>query len=78
MNKSVNNVGGISFETGRGYRAGATVNGVRIRSQRVKSKREALYMLNKIREALGNELNSSSSKMNSLYMNGLISITVVA
>jgi hypothetical protein len=77
MNKSVNNVGGISFETGRGYRAGATVNGLRIRSQRVKSKREALVMLNTIREALGGMLNTNSSKMNSLYMKGLISITVV-
>lgn len=75
MNKNINNVGGVHFEIGRGYRASVTVDGVRIRSQRVKSERTAKVLLNKIRRALGKNLNVESSEMTKLYLEGTVSIT---
>lgn len=75
MANRINSMGGISLEVGQGYRASLTVRGKRIRSQRVKSKKEAQTLLNRIRRALGKELNVNSSAMTNLSVNRIVSIT---
>lgn len=77
MANRLNSMGGIYFENGRGYRAGLTVNGNQIRSQRVKTKKEAQTLLNRIRRALGKDLDVSSSAIANLYLGGVVSITLV-
>ena len=76
MNNNLSNIGGVHFEIGRGYRASVTVKGTRIRSQRVKSERTAKVLLNKIRRALGSNLNVESSEMVRLQLAGTVSITL--
>lgn len=73
-----NSIGGVHLEKGRGYRASLTVNGMRIRSQRVKTQREAKTILNQIRRALGANLSTSSVNMERLFLDGKISFTPVS
>lgn len=75
MANRINSLGGVHFEKGRGYRASVSVNGNRIRSQRVKSKKTATVILNRIRRALGGNLNIGSPEMTKLYLEGTVSIT---
>lgn len=73
-----NKLGGVHFEEGRGYRASLTIQGVRIRSQRLKTRREATQVLELMRGIVSNRDNTVNlSKLNKLEANGLISVSVV-
>jgi hypothetical protein len=75
MNKKL---GGVHFEEGRGYRATLTANGMRIRSQRMKTRKEATEVLERIRRIVsGNDRTVNYGKLNKLEANGLISVSVV-
>jgi hypothetical protein len=75
MNKKL---GGVHFEEGRGYRATLTANGMRIRSQRMKTRKEATEVLERIRRIVsGNDGTVNYSKLNKLEANKLISVSIV-
>ncbi len=71
-------LGGVHFEESRGYRATLTANGMRIRSQRLKTRKEATEVLGLIRSIVSGRNNTVNySKLNKLEANGLISVSVV-
>jgi hypothetical protein len=74
----IKKLGGVHFEEGRGYRASLTVNGMRIRSQRLKTRKEATQVLGLIRGIVSDRDNTVNyGKLNKLEANGLISVSVV-
>lgn len=76
MSNRINSLGGVHFEKDRGYRATLTLNGNLVRSQRVKTQREANRILNRIRKAIGRNLNIYSNEMSKLVINGVVTITL--
>lgn len=68
---SNSNKGGISFESGRGFRVSLTVDNLRIRSQRLKSKTAAQKILGQIRMAV------KRGNLDNLINSGVISLTVL-
>jgi hypothetical protein len=75
MNKKL---GGVHFEEGRGYRATLTANGMRIRSQRMKTRKEATKVLERIRRIVSEaDRTVNYGKLNELEANKLISVSIV-
>lgn len=73
-----NSIGGVHFEKGRGYRATVTINGRRVRSQRVGTENQAKRLLGKIRRALvtkSGNLDVQTDAMMRLYLEGKVSIS---
>ena len=74
-----NKLGSVHFETGRGYRASLTINGTRIRSQRLNTRKEATRILELIRGVVSIRDNTVNlSKLEKLEANGLISVSNVS